>query len=234
MRECDIYSYGQLQIEPPGGVQSRRACPSSDPQPHALPTSASKMSSDLEHWYLNATVFKDRIEEVYYISDPTQNIRRKRHNRTWTVERSLGIGGFGEVRLERNKEDGQVRAVKRIVTADSLSRDDCERELKALLEFSKPKVHQSIPSMALTDCSQFREAAVFVDFFGWFKDGNEVFLAMEYAHLGDLHKNVNVNSDSGTIPENEARDIAEQILFGLEIMHAESFAHRDLKPQVFS
>jgi serine/threonine protein kinase len=53
---------------------------------------------------------------------------------------------------------------------------------------------------------------------------------MEYVHLGDLHKNLVANS--GRIPENEARDIAEQILFGLEIMHAESFAHRDLKPQV--
>lgn len=54
---------------------------------------------------------------------------------------------------------------------------------------------------------------------------------MEYVHLGDLHKNVVAKSEK--IPENEARDIAEQILLGLEIMHAESFAHRDLKPQVF-
>ena len=54
---------------------------------------------------------------------------------------------------------------------------------------------------------------------------------MEYVHLGDLQKNVVANS--GKIPENEARDIAEQILLGLEIMHGESFAHRDLKPQVF-
>lgn len=52
---------------------------------------------------------------------------------------------------------------------------------------------------------------------------------MEYMHLGDLENNV---ANLGKIPENEARDIAEQILSGLKIMHAESFAHRDLKPQV--
>ncbi|KAH9208047.1 kinase-like domain-containing protein [Leptodontidium sp. 2 PMI_412] len=52
---------------------------------------------------------------------------------------------------------------------------------------------------------------------------------MEYVSLGDLEKNVIANS--GKIPESEARSIAEQILSGLEIMHAESFAHRDLKPQ---
>jgi serine/threonine protein kinase len=73
---------------------------------------------------------------------------------------------------------------------------------------------------------------VFVDFFGWFKDGSNVFLAMEYVPLGDLEKNVKAHS--GKIPEVEARDIAEQVLLGLEIMHAESFAHRDLKPQVMT
>jgi serine/threonine protein kinase len=71
---------------------------------------------------------------------------------------------------------------------------------------------------------------VFVDFFGWFKDGSDVFLAMEYVQLGDLERNVSAHS--GKISEIEARDIAEQILSGLKIMHAESFAHRDLKPQV--
>ena len=71
---------------------------------------------------------------------------------------------------------------------------------------------------------------MFVEFFGWFKDGSDVFLAMEYVPLGDLERNVVAHS--GKIPEIEARDITEQILLGLEIMHAESFAHRDLKPQV--
>lgn len=69
-----------------------------------------------------------------------------------------------------------------------------------------------------------------MDFFGWFKDGPDVFLAMEYMPLGDLEKNV--VKCSGTVPEAEAKDITEQILSALNIMHAESFAHRDLKPQV--
>lgn len=70
---------------------------------------------------------------------------------------------------------------------------------------------------------------MFVDFFGWFKDGSDLFLAMEYVQLGDLERNL---PHSGKISEIEVRDIAKQILSGLEIMHAESFAHRDLKPQV--
>jgi calcium/calmodulin-dependent protein kinase I len=60
-----------------------------------------------------------------------------------TVERFLGRGGCGEVRLERNKEDGKARAVKKItMTSPRMSNIDCEKELRALLEFSRPKVIQ--------------------------------------------------------------------------------------------
>lgn len=99
--------------------------------------------SDVEHWQINATVYKDRVEEKHYITDPARNIRRKKQTKIWKVEQLLGRGGFGEVRLEKNIEDGQVRAVKRIVTAGTnLSSDEYEKELKALLEFSKPTVSQ--------------------------------------------------------------------------------------------
>lgn len=52
---------------------------------------------------------------------------------------------------------------------------------------------------------------------------------MEYVPLGDLERNV---GRSKKVAEIEARSITEQLLSGLKIMHAESFAHRDLKPQV--
>jgi len=104
------------------------------------------MSSELDHWHINATVFKDRIEEIHFISDPAKNLRRQRYKKIWEVERILGRGTFGEVRLERNKEDGQARAVKRILTNSmTLSKSECEKELEALLEFSKLKVDYADP-----------------------------------------------------------------------------------------
>jgi serine/threonine protein kinase len=96
--------------------------------------------SDIEHRQINATVYKDRVEEIHYMTDPARNIRRRPQIKVWKVERFLGRGGFGEVRLEKSTEDGKARAVKRIPTAGAnLSIEECERELKALLEFSKPK-----------------------------------------------------------------------------------------------
>ncbi|KFZ23362.1 hypothetical protein V502_02156, partial [Pseudogymnoascus sp. VKM F-4520 (FW-2644)] len=124
-----------------------------------------------QHWQIDAKVYRDRVEEIHYITDPARNIRRRPQTKVWKVERSLGRGAYGES----------------------------------------------------------KEAAVFVDFFGWFVDGSDVFLAMEYVPLGDLE--TNVAAHSGKIREVEAWGITQQILLGLEIMHAESFAHRDLKPQ---
>ncbi|KAH8808784.1 WD40-repeat-containing domain protein [Xylogone sp. PMI_703] len=171
--------------------------------------------SDIKHWKINATIYEDRVEETHFMTDPARNIRRRPYTKVWRVEHHLGRGSFGDVRLEKDSVDGNVRAVKRIAGGGiNLNDDRYQQELKALLEFSKPKS---------------KEAAVFVEFYGWFQFGPDIFFAMEYIPLGDLEENV--NRYSGKIPEVEARDITEQILSGLEIMHAESFAHRDLKPQ---
>lgn len=68
-------------------------------------------------------------------------------------------------------------------------------------------------------------------FDGWFSEGFDIFIAMEYIPLGDLEKNLK-GVKGGKIRENEARDIGHQILAAIYIMHRERFVHRDLKPQV--
>ena len=52
---------------------------------------------------------------------------------------------------------------------------------------------------------------------------------MEYCEFGDLHKYM---QDHGRLPEQETREIAAQLAEGLQFMHSENFAHRDLKPRV--
>jgi serine/threonine protein kinase len=74
---------------------------------------------------------------------------------------------------------------------------------------------------------QYQQEEVFVKFLGWFDDANTVFLAMEYFPYGDLNKYI-----TDSITENDAIQITTDLLEGLKIMHAEGFAHRDLKPQV--
>lgn len=99
------------------------------------------MASDLGHWNIEAEVFKNRVEELHFVSDSARNIRRQRQKHVWHVGKFLGRGGFGEVRVQHNHETGKARAVKRIITVGhELNTKECEKELEALLEFSKPKV----------------------------------------------------------------------------------------------
>lgn len=171
--------------------------------------------SDFDHTKLDTHIFPGGVViETVTVSDPSAGLRRVQKTKVWRVERALGRGGYGEVRLEICAEDNKRRAVKRIWTSGSNLKKEYERELKALLEFSKPK---------------YKEAAVFVEFFGWFEDTDSVYLAMEYVPLGDLEDNV--PPKAGAIMELEIRDITSQILEGLKIMHQEAFVHRDLKPK---
>jgi calcium/calmodulin-dependent protein kinase I len=52
---------------------------------------------------------------------------------------------------------------------------------------------------------------------------------MEYMKLGDLYQSI---AHMPPLPEIESALISSQILEGLEFMHENNFAHRDMKPQV--
>lgn len=174
--------------------------------------------SQFDHTKLNAQVFRDAnlVVETHLVSNLVSGQRRVPLQKVWRVDRVIGKGAFGEIRLEVLMEgSGEQRAVKRLWTSGSTLKREYQRELEALVEFSKVK---------------YKEAAVFVDFLGWFEDADSVYLAMEYIPLGDLEHNV--PSRSGQLAGSEIRLITSQILEGLKIMHSESFVHRDLKPKV--
>jgi len=69
----------------------------------------------------------------------------------------------------------------------------------------------------------------FVKSFGWYKNNETIFIAMEYLKHGGLHTYLNRNPP---LPEPHSRDIAVQVVEGLHYMHQHDFAHRDLKPGV--
>jgi serine/threonine protein kinase len=54
---------------------------------------------------------------------------------------------------------------------------------------------------------------------------------MEYFRLGDLYKYLD-QANSAPCTEEDGKQIANQLLHGLKIMHGLGFAHRDIKPQV--
>lgn len=54
-------------------------------------------------------------------------------------------------------------------------------------------------------------------------------MAMEYFPKGDLHTYI---CDHDTLSDGECSQIVSQVVSGIALMHAEGFAHRDVKPKV--
>ena len=68
-----------------------------------------------------------------------------------------------------------------------------------------------------------------MELLGWFEDAETLYIAMEYLEEGDLSNHIDT-----PLPQRTVQDISKQILEGLQVMHQQGIAHRDLKPAVWS
>jgi serine/threonine protein kinase len=167
-------------------------------------------------------------------SNSSAGQRRRRTQERWTRESQLGSGSFGTVWLEKCVEGqklGQLRAVKEILKPEGTRTIDYERELEAIAKFSHEKVRLYTPGhgnpVQRQQLTRAQYVHCFVKSYGWFETASTVFIAMEYLSLGDLRKYMETS-----FPELEVVHMVFQISEGLEFMHLNGFAHRDLKPPV--
>ncbi|KAK3344206.1 kinase-like domain-containing protein [Lasiosphaeria hispida] len=172
----------------------------------------SSSSMDLRDTRLNVDFLKSGLtRHVSYTSNPSTGQRSIKVEEIWRRAQSLGNGTFGSVWLEElvsGNTPVRLRAVKKISKQAKWAVVDYKRELEAMAKFSKPMyVH------------------CFVESYGWYETKSKVYMAMQYLEQGDLQKYLNK-----PFPESEAREIASQLVEGLNFMHRNKYAHRDLKP----
>jgi hypothetical protein len=99
--------------------------------------------SDSDYRRLEAFVLPDHsVVENHEISDASRGWRRVPITRIWRTERLLGRGSFGEVYLQSQDIDVNTKRALKVIptTGPKMSRSDCQRELTAMIEFTKPKV----------------------------------------------------------------------------------------------
>ncbi|KAJ5365917.1 hypothetical protein N7517_008803 [Penicillium concentricum] len=159
--------------------------------------------SKLETYYLPDCT----VETVHTYNEPEQKSRRRLVTRIehWKRQKRnrKGCGG---------RSDKKVRAVKQIDISGRFRGFDYSCELEAITKFSQPRYERC-----------------FVKSLGWYDSPEYLLIAMEYLELGDLGVYLHRRPP---LPEGQAQEIAYQILDGLNMMHYNGFAHRDLNPTV--
>jgi len=127
----------------------------------------------------------------------------------YEIESEIGKGGYGAVHVARNREGGELFAVK-VIDRRKLKGKDHQVYLEAeiLRELSS---HPNIVSL--------------VDFFVSPKIFNVV---LELAKGGDLFDKL---SKRKFYTEKDARSVAKDVLTAISYIHSKNYVHRDMKPE---
>ncbi|XP_016386715.1 uncharacterized protein LOC107722762 [Sinocyclocheilus rhinocerous] len=120
----------------------------------------------------------------------------------------IGEGSFGRVYKGRRKFSGQVVALKFIPKVGRSEKD--LRSLKREIDIMRGLKHPNI--VLLLDS---------------FETEREVVVVTEYAE-GELFQ---ILEDDGSLPENQVREIACQLVSALYYLHSHRILYRDMKPQ---
>nr|XP_014346818.1 PREDICTED: serine/threonine-protein kinase 36 [Latimeria chalumnae] len=120
----------------------------------------------------------------------------------------IGEGSFGRVYKGRRKFSGQVVALKFIPKVGRSEKElkNLQREIEIMRGLHHPNIIQMLDS---------------------FETDKEVVVVTDYAE-GELFQ---ILEDDGSLPEDQVREIACQLISALYYLHSHRILHRDMKPQ---
>ncbi|KAL3931666.1 MAG: hypothetical protein SGBAC_011204, partial [Bacillariaceae sp.] len=122
----------------------------------------------------------------------------------------IGEGAFGQVFLGRNKQTGEQVAIKKI-WKEFTNRQDCQREMSALLHIKEAGGHPHICSLH----ENFDEAQHFA-------------LILDLINGGELFDRL---VENGAYSELDASRLMREVVSAISFLHGIGLVHGDLKPE---
>ena len=145
------------------------------------------------------------------IENPSAVNQSRNKSIRWKRGEVLGQGAFGVVYLGLNVETGELMAVKQMATEELSTRDlgSLENEINLLQSFRHPNI---------------------VRYIGTEVTPSALSIFLEYVPGGSLKALID---KFGALEESVAKSYTRQLLIGLEYLHRNGIAHRDIKGGIF-
>ena len=166
--------------------------------------------NELNSYELNQTKI-NKIKKEIFENQKTKyrKCREKQSVRDYESISIIGRGGFGEVHLCREKNTGEIVAVKKIK--------------KNVLIEKNQVIHVRNEQLFMSNV----KSPWIVDLKASFQEGDYLYLVMEYCPGGDL---MNVLIKKDILTEKEAKFYMVELILAIESIHKLDCIHRDIKP----
>ncbi|XP_027351423.1 SNF1-related protein kinase catalytic subunit alpha KIN10-like [Abrus precatorius] len=128
----------------------------------------------------------------------------------YKLGKTLGIGSFGKVKVAENVFTGQKVAIK-ILKRRTIKNMEMEEKVRREIEVLRLLIHPQI-----------------IQLYEVIETPSDIYLVMEYVESGELFDYV---AEKGRLQEDEARNIFQQIISGVEHCHRNMVTHRDIRPE---
>ncbi|CAE6433090.1 unnamed protein product [Rhizoctonia solani] len=156
-----------------------------------------------------------RANETAYLRER----RRRVDQRAFTKLKTIGHGAFGVVSLVKEKDTGELYAMKQMRKVDMLRKGQ-EGHVRAERDVLKGAALVSSPT----------GADWIVRLFYSFQDQDHLYLVLEFMGGGDL---LNLLIEKDIFEEDFAKFYIAEMILAIEQCHKQGFIHRDIKPDNF-
>lgn len=121
----------------------------------------------------------------------------------------IGKGAFGEVRVVRNKQTGEIQAMKKMIKNEMINKNQVMH------------VRSERNALSIADNPWIVELKYS------FQDESNLYLVMEFLPGGDL---MTILMKRDILPEAEARFYIAETIMAVDSVHKINYIHRDIKP----